>query len=454
MSHYSEQQTEMTASSIPNTAWGLSDWLKVFGGTLKLSARLLREYGIEHEFIVDETGWGDSSFTEYRKTGLPDKMIVPLFKITRGVTTPKSGLLTDENLRGTLQVFCASKACANPRQLNTEELDRLVQEIIPGQPQSLFAVLKTRWRQQSAWQRTLLSIVLAICLLGVGASAAQNIQSAQETDPTWKRSSNKQWVPQFKDFDGIPMALVPAGCFNMGNTSGRDNEKPVSQFCLDKPFWIGKTEVTIGQYGSKPDQVCNTNKQDGKSQVNGTGPDFPRNCVSWKDALAFCQTHNLRLPTEAEWEYAVRGPDNLIYPWGNEPEALYAIVRISPDKNVAAPMFPVGSKPQDTTWVGASDMAGSLREFTSTIYDTVTVNGKPMFPYPYKADDGRESLENTGTSQDKEKRDQNTTLRVVRGGNFDNFIQYATATFRDNEWWDFTFNIYGFRCAKNYDNSD
>ncbi|MBL8162137.1 MAG: formylglycine-generating enzyme family protein [Anaerolineae bacterium] len=265
---------------------------------------------------------------------------------------------------------------------------------------------------------------------------------------------NRDWVPQFITYNAYELALVPAGCFNMGNANGRENERPVHKQCFNAPFWIGVTEVTQEQYGSPPEDQCNTNQISKDGFINEKDPRYPRNCVTWQQAHEWCVAHGMRLPTEAEWEYAARGVENWLYPWGNDADPIKAVVRIN-FSNAAIPgiMQPAGSKPYDVSWVGAKDLAGSLREYTSTIYDTVTLNGTLRYPYPYDPNDGRESLVNEGTSTlpTAEERSNQTTLRVLRGGSFDFGVDQATATWRKYEWYDFLWNDRGFRCASDYD---
>ncbi len=114
---------------------------------------------------------------------------------------------------------------------------------------------------------------------------------------------NDQWTPVFREFGGMEMALVPAGCFHMGDLSGAEQPGDGGRQCFDEPFWIGRYEVTQAQYHGCVRGWC--------------GADLPRTGVSWFSADNFCREQGLRLLTEAEWEYAARGPDNLWYTWGN-----------------------------------------------------------------------------------------------------------------------------------------
>jgi hypothetical protein len=230
---------------------------------------------------------------------------------------------------------------------------------------------------------------------------------------------NDDWEPVIREFDGIEMALVPVGCFMMGSEDGDWDEVPVNEQCFDEPFWIDVYEVTIEQYGSPPPARF------------WTVPDYPRNLVPWVDAVAHCESRGARLPTEAEWEYAARGPDNLIYPWGNEFVAENVVA--SPDyyRRPGGPTS-VGSRPGGVSWVGAYDMSGNTWEWTSSIYA----------PYPYDATDGREA----SAAQDS------TSPRVTRGGCWYSILPQVDAT---NRLWinptSMTDYHGGLRCARDYE---
>ncbi len=89
----------------------------------------------------------------------------------------------------------------------------------------------------------------------------------------------------------------------------------------------------------------------------GNIPENPAACITWYEAEAYAAWRGGRLPTEAEWEYAARGPQSLAYPWGNEFEA---------DRcNLVGSMGlkPVGSTSGGASWVGALDMAGNVMEW-------------------------------------------------------------------------------------------
>ncbi len=190
------------------------------------------------------------------------------------------------------------------------------------------------------------------------------------------------WHPVVKTFDGVEMVLVPPGCFMMGSENGEKDESPVNLQCFDKPFWIDRYEVTNAQYDSVG---------------YWDGDDHPRENVSWHEAQAFCASRDARLPTEAEWEYAARGPYAFVYPWGND---FIDENAVSSWQNTARKTEAVGSRPDGASWVGALDMSGNVWEWTSSLYAE----------YPYDPADGREAT------------DDDSAARVVRGGSCCSYV--------------------------------
>ncbi|PJF40172.1 MAG: hypothetical protein CUN55_13055 [Phototrophicales bacterium] len=243
------------------------------------------------------------------------------------------------------------------------------------------------------------------CLFIISIVACSN-QSSFVPRPTYFQH-NADFTPIIREFDGVEMVFVPAGCFTMGHENGRRDEVPEHQICFDAPFWIDRYEVSNAQYGSS-----------GAFQE----PNHPRENITWFEARDHCLSRGARLPTEAEWEYAARGPDSWLYPWGNELD--YS--RVTFDGNFNSQTVPVNSHPDGASWVGAYNMIGNVWEWTSSLYA----------PYPYNPNDGREDLNNT------------TDRRVYRGG-LGSYIDYgmtASARFRADpntrDW------FIGFRCAR------
>ena len=154
---------------------------------------------------------------------------------------------------------------------------------------------------------------------------------------------------------GMEFVLIESETFEMGSPqteSGRDaDEGPVHQVTISQPFYVGKYEVTQGQWqavmGSNP------------SRFSGCGRTCPVEQVSWEDAQEFIARLNLRegvnvcrLPTEAEWEYAARGRGRTGGYWydGNSDDRTH----------------PVGRKPPNG-W-GVYDMLGNVWEWTVDWY--------------------------------------------------------------------------------------
>ncbi len=197
---------------------------------------------------------------------------------------------------------------------------------------------------------------------------------------------------------GISQVYVPAGCFMMGTSEDEaayaqtldapewslnrlPSEQPQREVCLTEGYWIDQFEVTNANFQAFIDAGGYTTEEywseDGWEWLSVQNverlayrcfqyrdkPDFPVACVTWYQAEAYANWRGGRLPTEAEWEFAARGPESLIYPWGNEwDESLTNVV----DSN---DMVNVGSYPDGVSWVGAHDMAGNVMEWVSDWLD-------------------------------------------------------------------------------------
>jgi formylglycine-generating enzyme required for sulfatase activity len=167
------------------------------------------------------------------------------------------------------------------------------------------------------------------------------------------------------DRDGAPMMLVPDGMFTVGNDSGAPAETPAHKVRLST-YYIDQHEVTIRQFrlflkeshyrGQPPRSWSEDHRQDPVETL-------PMVMVNARDAQAYAEWAQKRLPTEAQWESAARSTDGRLYPWGSQPA--------SPVKSRAAGQLdPVMSSPEDVSPYGVHDLGGSVLEWTKDWYDS------------------------------------------------------------------------------------
>ncbi|MGQ4810180.1 Hercynine oxygenase [Candidatus Entotheonellaceae bacterium PAL068K] len=178
-----------------------------------------------------------------------------------------------------------------------------------------------------------------------------------------QRSDPSAGPPTLRDRWGIEFVRIPAGAFMMGSQNRGQNEQPVHRVWINQPFYLGKYEVTQGQW----EQVMGDNP----SRFTGN-PDRPVEQVSWHDAQAFIELLNARegreiyrLPTEAEWEYAARAGTTTHYHFGNDRSQLgkYAWY----DETSGDETHPVGQL-RPNAW-GLHDMHGNVSEWVQDWYD-------------------------------------------------------------------------------------
>jgi len=157
-------------------------------------------------------------------------------------------------------------------------------------------------------------------------------------------------------------ALVPGGAYKVGGGS-----RPLSVVTLDT-FLIDSTEVTIGAYQSFLEAARLPPPWKRQPPVN-----WPATAVLWTEAQAYCRWRHPagRLPSEAEWEAAARGPDGRAYPWGDTWEAGRANAAAATDTLVPVGSFPLGRSP-----AGAVDMIGNAWEWVAR--DSVSRSGETL----------------------------------------------------------------------------
>jgi formylglycine-generating enzyme required for sulfatase activity len=200
---------------------------------------------------------------------------------------------------------------------------------------------------------------IVIIAVGVLIVSAATQAMAQDTKP-WQRQGSRAGEEIFGP-DRSKMVWVPAGEFMMGAADGAAEERPVHRVRISKGFWLSKCEMTVSQWL----HYCKVAKVLLGAEII-TPLDHPMSGVNWSDVQAYCRFYGLSLLSEAQWEWAARGPEGRQYPWGNQWDA----TRCSNNDNRAPEefTFPVGSFPQGASWCGALDMAGNLAEWCADWY--------------------------------------------------------------------------------------
>jgi serine/threonine-protein kinase len=215
------------------------------------------------------------------------------------------------------------------------------------------------------------------------------------------------------------MVLIPGGTFEMGRNSGDPAEGPPHPVSVSA-FFLDRTEVTNEQYAAflrEKGHAPPATWKDGTYRA-GTG-DFPVTDVSWLDARAYAQWAGKRLPTEAEWEFAARGTDGRLFPWGNDPRPDAALTK----ETGIRMQQPVGSMPGGVSPFGAFDMIGNVWEWCE--------DGFKLYP---------------GSTFEVKPSEQ--MYKIVRGGCFESDQGEINAVTRF--WYDPAKPDHriGFRCAK------
>jgi formylglycine-generating enzyme required for sulfatase activity/DNA-binding CsgD family transcriptional regulator len=245
--------------------------------------------------------------------------------------------------------------------------------------------------------------------------------------------------------DGMVLIYIPAGEFRMGSSRTEDaqafqEELPQHLVYLDA-YWIDQTEVTNAQYAmcvadsdacTKPANSYSLTRS--SYYENSQYANYPVIFVSWSQAAAYCAWAGRRLPSEAEWEKAARGPEGRIYPWGNAFDgtlANYCDINCQTDWKDSrfddgyVDTSPVGEYQDGASMYGVLDMAGNVYEWVAdwfASYDQVP-QSNPTDP--------ASGLEH-----------------MIRGGSWGDDPTHIRSALRSHinadNWMDFI----GFRCAR------
>jgi formylglycine-generating enzyme required for sulfatase activity len=227
------------------------------------------------------------------------------------------------------------------------------------------------------------------------------------------------------------MALVPAGTFMMGSNDGFNDEKPVHRVTISKPFYMSVYEITQKEWrdvmGTTIAQQWAAAGNSG-SPTRGTGDSYPMYCVSWQEAIEYCNRRSVkegltpaysgsgnaiqcnfnasgyRLPTEAEWEWAARGggkdPLEYTYSGSNSADSVAWYY-----DNSGGSTHSVGTKKANS--LGIYDMSGNVWEWCWDWYGSY---GNSAVTDPLGAASGSD--------------------RVGRGGSWSDNMQYVRSADR------------------------
>jgi len=306
-----------------------------------------------------------------------------------------------------------------------------------------------------------------VWLAAAAAFAAETVSHLGNTGPAFEKGktpSSLGWGADDQVYpgkfvvnaaDGAEMVWVPAGRFIMGSTKeeieaiwhknawdderlgNTTDEGPAHEVTLTKGYWLYRHEVTVGQWGQYL-KATETDPQEYWDELQ-SHPKTPVVFVHWEAVQPYVEWAGGALPTEAQWEWAARGPEHRAFPWGPDWDAtlcnnaeFWAKASLPTElahgewlRSVLGPpgttfkvsvlakhLLEVGSFPQDASWCGALDLAGSVFEWCSDWYT-----------------DGYDTTQSSEDPAGPEYGEQ----RILRGGAWDSFAGQCRSAYRYSE---------------------
>jgi eukaryotic-like serine/threonine-protein kinase len=219
------------------------------------------------------------------------------------------------------------------------------------------------------WIGVALFSLVCLTLLAFGAYRLLNTRPIvpQSTETVSAELPSTATSPLPSEIPGLPeatrMVKVDAGTYVVGRDP-EDNNHSASQTISLNEFWIDQYQVTnkdYRQYMSETGAPAPISPGEGNHPVMG---------VTWDQAAAYCSWVNKRLPDEAEWEAAGRGPgpDPQLYPWGNDANEALKL----PDEST----YEVGTQPINVSPLKVYDMVGNVWEWVGEPYGSLEAGNK------------------------------------------------------------------------------
>lgn len=209
------------------------------------------------------------------------------------------------------------------------------------------------------------------------------------------------------------MVYFEGGSFLMGSDQ-HPEEAPEHEVSV-MPFYMDKHPVTVAQYR---EFLKETKRPEPPfwDDANFSGDSQPVVGVTWHEAMAYAAWAGKQLPSEIQWEYAARGRDNRVYPWGNrEPDP----IRCNFGDHLNMPSL-VGMHEEGATPEGIEDLAGNVFEWTRDLF----------VPYDASADSHSDVV-----------------LRAVRGGSWHSPATELRGAARTGLFPETRESTVGFRCV-------
>jgi iron(II)-dependent oxidoreductase len=249
-------------------------------------------------------------------------------------------------------------------------------------------------------------------------------------------------VQQWQEID--IMIEIPGGEFTMGTDYERADAQDQPEHHVVLPaFYIDKYPVTNAQYARF---VVRTKHRPPLDWENGKIPDdkllHPVTMVSWHDARAYCEANDKRLPTEAEWEKAARGPDSNRWPWGNKMDPARVNTYYNVGSTTEVTKYAGGVSPY-----GVFDLAGNVSEWTASDFNPYAGSNAPATLFQAKQVKAQTPADRAMKVADLVPI-EGIAYKVRRGGSWKSDPFATSAYHRNYSLPHYASDFFGFRCAR------